>query len=588
MASSPDAKGTTEPRAAVHDTFAVIMASRSETTAAGTVRPRHRRLVSVDVFPTQPTARPDGASSLLAQQPSGKNGNGLGQFLEDSISQSWVSVQGFASNILGGKDAQAKTKRYSSPVAPIRAPSGGAPSVWGPQPPSKALGIDDVATGSMAERDAALRAARTASVLESHDGVNGGLDVTGKHKRRTSDEIRPDASVPDDYLVYIHHVQRSDTYAGVILRYKCRDEALRKANGLWSRDSVPTRKWLVVPVDDCEVRGRPCDAPSWSNAHSVDLLARTPSGGEELNKRAMEAADDFFSSKLTPANSADEDKKPWTHVRWVKIDSLREPVEVGRISKQTLGYFPPRRKHSITSASSARLSLDVPSISAPATDTPPRRDSTLSSTRPQFSDTPLSRSRGNSDFGDTRPAWMRRPGGVGTMSRSIRAPGPGKDNFNTWASKHFPVLNTDNVPSMSVMNSETLHIGFSTRDATIAESSFEQGRSAEPSSKNGNGLDRAAATVETWLRGALAKRPNTPLLGARRHANSFNSSLEADFIELEDTASDDGRGHGDMGGGLLDSMPVRSAIGGSTARSDGPGTAFPRLAPTTSKGKKDD
>ncbi|CEJ80290.1 hypothetical protein VHEMI00484 [[Torrubiella] hemipterigena] len=566
------------------------MTGRSGAEAAGSVRPRHRRLVSAEAYQSTTASKNHQESTSIPRPPTDQNGS-IGQFFEDSISQSWMSVQGLASSFMGTGEGSSKGSRYSSPAPRDRAnPSqharsmstnNKASSAWGPQPPNSTLTIADVAAGSMAQRDAALRAAKTASVLESHDGVNGGLDIVGKHKRRNSNDMASNDAPPDEYLVYVHHVQKSDTYAGIILRYKCGEDAFRKANGLWSRDSIQTRKWLTLPVDTCEVRGRPCDAPSWSNAHSVDLLARTPSGAETHNKMAMAAAeDDFFSSKsVTPAERVEEDKRPWTHVRWVKIDSMREPVEVGRIARQSMGYFPPRRKQSLTSASSRRPSIDL--LDA-VSDTPQRRDS-MRSNRPQLSSTPLSnasRSRGNSDVGDARPAWMRRPGGVGTMSRKTRAPGPANDNFNNWASKHFPMLKTDDMPSMSVMDSEVLRFGFSNDSAAIAESSFEQGRTAEPTGRHGTGLDRAAAAVETWLRGALSKRPNTPLLGARRHGSSFGSNPEVDFIELADTASDDGR-LADTGTSLLG--PI---VAGTTGRSDAFGTVTPRIS--SGKAKKDD
>lgn len=564
------------------------MTGRSGAEAAGSIRPRHRRLVSADAFQST-TAPGDHQQSNSAVTPSIDNNGSIGQFLEDSISQSWMSVQGLASSIMGTQERSSKGSRYSSPAPRDRSTLGHHPRSlstanksalsWGPQPPSNALTVADVAAGSLSERDAALRAAKTASVLESHEGVNGGLDIVGKHKRRNSNEAPAHDAPPEEYLVYVHHVQKADTYAGIILRYKCGEDAFRKANGLWSRDSIQTRKWLTLPVDTCEVRGRPCEAPTWHNSHKVDHLARTPSGGQMQNQNGIAAADDFFSSK--PAAPAEEDKRPWTHVRWVKIDSMTEPVEVGRIARQSMGYFPPRRKQSLTSASSRRPSFDLPSVDA-VSDTPQRRDSMLSS-RPHLSNTPLSnasRSRGNSDVGDARPAWMRRPGGVGTMSRKTRAPGPANDNFNTWATKHFPMLKTDDLPSMSVMDSEVLRFGFSNNAAAIVESSFEQGRTAEPTGRHGTGLDRAAAAVETWLRGALSKRPNTPLLGARRHGNSFGSNAEVDFIELADTTSEDGHVAGS------DTL-LGPIIAGSTGRSDNFGmAATSRIG--AGKAKKDD
>lgn len=402
-----------------------------------------------------------------------------------------------------------------------------------------------MAAGSLAQRQAALKAARTASVLESHDGVNGGLDVTGKHKRRNSDEVVTERNRDDDYLVYVHHVQPTDTFVGIILRYKCREDVFRKANGLWSRDSIQTRRWVTIPVAACEARSRPCEAPSWKNEEGVDFLAPTPNTKDDASKGKGKAPhDDYFSPVNGSAEEqSEEDDKPWAHVRWVKVDSIEEPVEIGRVARGAMGYFPPRRKKSIrtiSSLSTPRQSFDLPNAAPVSVDGPsPRRPSSMSS-RAQLSGTPSSnRSRMGSDPADNRPAWMKRPGGVGSMGRSAKAPGPDRDVFNTWTQKHIPGLNIEG-PSMSIMGTETAHFGFQ-NDSSIAENSYEDGRDVTTPNRlhggSAGGLDRAASAVETWLRGALAKGPGTPL--GRTRAGGHDGP--GDLIELTDTGSDDGR-----------------------------------------------
>ncbi|POR36647.1 Uncharacterized protein TPAR_03161 [Tolypocladium paradoxum] len=596
------------------------------------VRPRNRRVVSSgeddDVSGPRP---PDQDSGLLSAysastsrtasprprpRPPGHSGTStspnrdaagagtLGQFLGDSWTQSWSSVQGFASTLMSvGDDPLQKRGGSQQPRSRFR----GAPhpgdwalqrssssagtsknqTSWGPAPPSRNPGLGDVAAGSLAERETALKAARTASVLESHDGVNGGLDVTGKHKRRNSDEVAPDSSRPEDCLVYIHHVQPDDTYAGLVLRYKCREDVFRRANGLWSRDSIQTRKWLTLPVDACEIRGRLCEAPSWHNSRGVDLLAPTPTAADESSSgRQVTPHGDFFSG---PANggTADDEKAPdedtqWTHVRWVQIDSFRHPVQIGRVARQALGYFPPRRKKSIRTASSLstpRQSFDLSSIPPGSVERPSsRRQSSLSS-RPQLSGTPVSsRSRVGSDTANARPAWMRRPGGVGSMGRNIRAPGPDKDYFNSWTSKHLPGLNIEALPSMSVMGSETARFGFASGSSGIVEGPFEDGRDTASASRQGSGLDRAAAAVESWLRGALAKRPSTPLIGSRARSTGLPAGRDdgGDLIELADTGSEDGSllMH-NTPTALLDSLSL-----GTTGTADGDGSVRGRATMT--------
>lgn len=498
-----------------------------------------------------------------------------------------------------------------------------APSAWGPEPPSSKQKprLEDVAAGSMAEREAALKARRTASVLESHEGVNGGLDVAGKFKRRSSDEDLRGSSAaqsqePEEYLAYIHHVQPSDTYAGIVLKYRCREDAFRKANGLWSRDNIQIRSFLVIPVDACEIKGRTCGPPSYYT-QDVDLLASTPGKGGDSKD-----VGDFFNTssngKVAEQPRAMEDAHPWTHVRWVALESFKTPVEIARVSRRNTGYFPPRRKksvHTTTTLSTPRGSMDMPgvslaeSIESPSS-TSSRRLSGLSN-RPQgaghvYSASVPSSSAARSRDGSVgqeeyRPAWMRRPGGVGSLGRTVRAPGPEKDYFNVFARKHFPGIGIDSLPSMSVMGSETARFGFDPEANGIVESPFEGGRDAASAAAaaaaaghNGTGLEQAAATVEMWLRGAFAKRSSGPMSpGLRwqtlqhqqhqqqqqhhaRHSSDFDTTGYSDLIELEDTNSDDGRLGGASSGACGAASLLSSTVGaaGASGRSGGDDSAL--------------
>lgn len=411
-----------------------------------------------------------------------------------------------------------------------------------------------------------MQAARMASVLESHDGVNGGLDVTGKYKLRTSDDMSRQsydaaAAENEEIYAYIHHVQPADTYAGIILKYGCRDDQFKRLNGLWSQNSISMRKWVALPVDACEVKGRPCDAPT-DASKADDLLKATAEVEEETygwrgtETTSQQDAEDIFGPSRTNGSAVpeeakpDDSGKPWTHVRWVSIDTFKEPVEIGRVSKKAFGYFRPRRKKSLLSTMSARstprLSLDAQSTTQASGDGaddrggPSSRRQSLLSNRPNLGigsggiSTPVStRSRMGSAGADARPSWMRQPGGIGSMNRNVRAPGPEKDPLNSWAKKHFPALILDSIPSMSVTGAETAQIGFAPEGGPIAEAPSQE---ATDLSRQGTGLDRAAAALETWLRGALAKRPGTPTRG------QWGGEEGGDLIELADTQSEDGGG----------------------------------------------
>lgn len=511
-------------------------------------------------------------------------------------------MQDLASSFLSGEPPRGASPRRPG-LKPARSTKSG---VWGPEPPEAFRpGIGDVAVGTLSERETAYKARKTASVLESYEGVNGGLDVAGRYKRRNSDEEPRNVAtdpVVEDQLVYIHHVKPEDTYAGIILKYRCKEDALRKANGLWSRDNIQIRSWLAVPVDACEVKGRPSNGPSYYSK-DVDLLATTPGsmtpGPSPLRNSTQNPYNDFFAAAQNGKTHQEQEpateEKPWTHVRWAKLDHCKEPVEIARVSRKAMGYFPPRRKKSIrtiSSLSTPRGSLDVPSVSlgSDVPDSPvafsDRRQS-MRANRPNITSAYASsaptpaRSRVGSGNDDLRPAWMKRPGGVGTLSRNVRAPGPEKDYFNTWTKKHLPGLNIDSLPSMAIMGSESARFGINAEEnAAIVESPFEESTDLASLSKQGSGLDKAAAAVETWLRGAWAKRPNTPILGPSRPRGR-----DGDLIELEDTNSDDGRLGGVLDAGSDADLLNPSYGGGASGRSDGESDFLRGRTPVRSNNK---
>lgn len=428
---------------------------------------------------------------------------------------------------------------------------------------------EELGIGVFTERQAALRAAKTASVLESHEGVNGGLDVSGRYKRRTSDDYGTPPAIEEtepDQLVYIHHVQPTDTYAGIVLRYRCREEPFRRLNGLWSKD-IQARKWLALPVDFCEVKGRVTFPPSQASSDNVDLLAPTPDATATQRPDDDATSGDFFSAVMSrPSIGPQEaiDDKPWQHVRWCSLDMFQQPVEIARVSRKAMGYFPPRRKkslHTVSSTSTPRQSLDLAvksSIHPDRSDSDalghghsPQRSITTSTGQsqvgtPDSSSPRMTRSRLGSGAADSRPSWMRGPGGVGSMGRNVRAPGPEKDYFNTWAKRHLPGIAIDeNIPSISVMGSETAHFGFGRQGqesdaAAIVQSPFDDGRGVPSNSANNFGLDKAASQIETWLRGAFAKGSSTPNRGSNSAGQPRNhGDMSSDLIELEDAPHDD-------------------------------------------------
>ncbi|KAG9231214.1 hypothetical protein BJ875DRAFT_470183 [Amylocarpus encephaloides] len=589
------------------------------------IRPRNRRLNALEdheqeLSTTSGTSTPDAgsraASPIPAKHPSrgrgaaGRDGNGRtsGGLLAPgpgnrnglqarSASETsspiggvwntgWMSsaFQQVATSVLGSMAGEDGNSRNGSSQGTGRRRAGSAtnskksiPAEWGPSEPTDKLQEREIGIGSTREREAAVRAKKTQRILEGRDDENNILDTNGHYKRRTStDDYRPSSAQDEgDALVYIHHVKPQDTFAGVVLKYNCPKDVFKKANGLWSEGGLQFRKTVVLPVDACTIKGRPCEPPSEGSPYGVDLLAPTP-GTEEP---PFTNGDTWPPTSTKPETSAErpvDDDHPWAHVRWVLINSSpnSKPVEIGRMSRNALGYFPPRRRKSVSfrsAVSTPRGSLDLgrlstwsqssndPSMSASST--PSRRTSnlghrpsqplgSLGSYFPNIRSGTRPRRESVGEAAD-RLGWMRGPGGVGTLGPKVRKPGPGNDGLNQWANKHIPGLAIDSLPSVSLIGAEQAHFGFSREElAAISEApnSGSISGSATPGNSQNMGLENAAAAVEGFFRKLVVKGPGTPKLGAR---------ADSDLIELLDGAgSDDGRGFEISPGRVRSSTPL--------------------------------
>jgi hypothetical protein len=527
---------------------------------------------------------PGGSGGRASPQP-----QGLGGLWEGGWTSSWSALQGLANSVLGTDEID------DSALGGVLKRGKNVES-WGPAglPKKKE---DAIGVGSTAERDAAIRARRVKGVLEGRDDdLNAKKDTNGNYKARSSlDETRQEGQHEDTMMVYVHHVQPNDTNAGVILRYNCQPAVFRKANGFWENTSIQTRKTVFIPVDACTIKGRPCEPPQ-PGSQGVDLLAPTPST-EELptftngDSRPGRSPPRFDTSA---ERTEREEDCIWTHVRWVLIDSSpsSKPVEIARMPRKTLGYFPPRRRKSQGTISSATTPLGSVDFSSSTPDligtTSPQRwtSNSLGSMSsqhvgsyfppPAMSNTRPRRERRESvSEAADRLGWMRGPGGVGTFNKNVRKPGPSQDGLNAWAKKHLPGLAIDSLPSASLVGGETAQFGFKDELANITEGPIRSGTpgvSTPSGSQSGLGIEHAAAAVEGWIRRLAVKGPGTPTMRGR--------SDNADLIELLDgTGSDDGRG-------FELSPGAGSALGGS-GREDLDGLLRGRMTAGMKGGKSD-
>jgi hypothetical protein len=607
----------------------------------GSIRPRNRRLVTAEqeLVSTSATSTPGGsraASPIPQKHPSrrvergggnGGSGRPVGGLLappretggrSSPVSTGvsgiwWGALQELANSVLGGDVVQEEESRNGGGSIFGKKKGTGAsglgsvrqPDTWGPETGLPKKNDGEIGIGSTSERDAKLMQRKRAGVLEGRDEDKQILDTNGNYKRRTSmEEPRPGSSQEDDYaLVYIHHVQPHDTLPGVVLKYNCQREVFRKANRFWPNDSIQIRKTVVLPVDACAIKGRPCEPPSPNSPQGVDLLAPTPAIEDPPFSNGSTWPGATTSQNETSAERPEDTENPWVHVRWVLIDSSPDskPIEIARMPRKTLGYFPPRRRKSKTILSTvstprgstefSRVSQSTPQSSndptSSTTSTPSRRTSNLGPRPSQPMNaigsyfppiTPSTRPRRESvSEAAGRLGWFSGPGGVGTFEKNVRKPGPAQDGLNSWARKHIPSLAIDSLPSTSLLGVETAHFGFGDDLASIAEGPVN-GRAisgtSTPKGGQGLGLENAASVLEGWVRKLATKVPGTPNIGGRTD--------HPDLIELLDGAgSDDGRAF-DLNPGL-----ARNSTPSGTGRDDLDGLVRGRPTAGVKGGKND-
>ncbi|KAE8444014.1 hypothetical protein EG329_001143 [Mollisiaceae sp. DMI_Dod_QoI] len=550
------------------------------------VRPRNRRLVETEqeLVSTSATSTPGGSRA------------------------------GLASSVLGGEVEDVGSGRGGSVVGKkVRREGMGRkkiPEQWGPPEPTTQRQKDGgIGWGSTEEMQAEVRARKMRGVLEGREEERSILDTNGNYKRRSStEEQRPGSSQEDDFaLVYIHHVQKQDTLQGVVLKYNCKPEVFRKANRLWPNDTIQIRETVVLPVDACAIKGRPCEAPSPNMQNQgVDLLAPTPAIEDPPFSNGDTWLGASYSYNGTSAERPEDDENPWIHVRWVLLDASpnSKPTEIARMPRKTLGYFPPRRRKSqatLSTVSTPRGSMEFPGIAQTISQSSndilgsptgtPRRTSNLGPRPSQPITTvgsyfppqrPSTRSRRES-VGEAadRLGWMRGPGGVGTFAKNVRRPGPAQDGLNAWAKKHIPGLAIEG-PSSSILGAETAHFGFGDELASIAEGPGTVNGAAVAETGTGSGigaltpggLGNAAAAIEGWVRRLATRTPGTPNGGGRIET--------PDLIELLDgTGSDDGRGFELNPGRVRSSTPI------GTGREDLDGVLRGRATAAAKGGKSD-
>ena len=419
---------------------------------------------------------------------------------------SWSTLQGFASNLIGGNSSRASSpgrspQRRRRPIEATHGRNTSAPPVqWGPSG-----GESQAGPGTRGARKMLVQARKRENLLAANEHISP--DVSGRYKRRDSDETNHTSAPPGgqddrDALVYLHKVKPEDTLAGIMIKYSCQPNVFRKANRLWPNDSIQVRKTVVLPVDACGVKGRKIrepDNPSNPNDAHTEEIMPTPTAFQspwgDLHESPKEKGTPLSSIPTSPSISislSNPEEPPWKHDSWVMIDGFPDAVEIARLSRKMLGYFPRSRRKSLTFSDleTPPASLDLP------------RGSCQSSPQGQIS-------KSGSSSGSYLTHQLQGPGGVGTMGRDVRSPGPGQDGLNKLFATHLPNL----APRKS-------------------------SESVNSTSSHGNGgIENVGGAIESWMRKLATKaassvQPPTPR----------GRSGVGDLIELSEDAFETGNG----------------------------------------------
>lgn len=450
------------------------------------------------------------------------------------LESSWSSLQSLTSFFTGNDLKWSKSTSNSTTSTKRRKPSRSdipvslskqqGSSAWGPPVPSG----PQIGTGTKEERQALVQAKkREALLLANGDSVS---DLRERYKRKdsleTSNDSTIDPELDEEALVYIHHVQPSDSMTGLCIKYGCQLAIFRKANGFWPSDSIQMRKIVMLPAEACSVKGRRVDRP-----RNIDLLSDDPSGesssedpaGSSIVPSESPSPGEPFETAQTTEN---DKERVWKHEAWVMMEGFPSPVEIGRVPRKTLGFFPRSRRKSSSSLPYSDAEPPTPTIPTrlhriDSSSSYQRDSSPFRSTSSSRLTSPLRTSRGG--HRRTGSITLQGPGGVGTLGREVHAPGPAQDGLNKFVSQHLPNLSVPPPP----------------RPSTLRKASFDS-TSSVLSGASSTGLENVGGAIEGWMR-KMALRAKASLNELQQGGSQQSSRGQAlgiaglgDLIELND------------------------------------------------------
>lgn len=483
----------------------------------------------------------------------------------DFLDSSWSSLQSLASSVLGN-DTGRNTPNNATNVQSRRKPSRSdlyirsiprSTPAWGPSGPAS----PEIGAGTKEERQALVQAKkREALLLADSDPITS---RNFPHKRRDSGDYfdqPPDPEHDEEALAYIHPVQATDSITGVTIKYGCQAAIFRKANGFWPNDNIQSRKTVLLPVDACSVKGMPVQS-----TESVDLLGTDSEDGAGSSIAPAATSGDGASSEHKTTDTCEvEANRIWKHEKWVQIDGFPTTIEIGRVPRRALGFFPRTRRKSVSYSDADPLS----GSSRDATRSP----SPIGSPRVALSQEALPRARPRE--GHAQPSGAHPPRrhrrqrssihlagtGVGTLDRTATGPGPAMDGLSKFFSQHMPQLAPPPVPD------------------NLRRASF--GSESTVTSNASTGLENIGGALEGWMRKVAIRAkaginelqqgsPTPPATGRGRSPGLWGTG--GDLIELDDTS--EGRRSPSAAGGATQRPDIQGTSSSSSLRVTAPSTS---------------
>jgi hypothetical protein len=381
--------------------------------------------------------------------------------------------------------------------------------------------VPGLATGTGEERQAMVQAKKREALLLASAHIQ--TDKTGRFKRRDSDvNICVPSEHDEDALVYVHKVLPADTLAGVMIKYNCQQAVFRKVNRFWPNDNIQIRTHVFLPVEACGVRGRKLEDAQESvdllgSDHSSSVVTNTAFSDPRPTPFDVHTSSDPLSLSLSLTSS--HDTTSFRHESWVRIPNIPELVEILRIPRRTLGFFPPARRKSITFSDNSDPGNVLPSDNTPKSSFDKLRHPPTHAASQNASPARRSlhtRAHRSSSITSTTSAVtfadrLKGPGGVGSLrgsNMSMPVPGPAEDPLNKMFAHHLP-----NVAPP----------GFTPRATPRATPRVSTDSMRSNSS---TGLGEVGGAIEGWVR-KLGGKTGTK-------SESFRERM-GDLIELEGT-----------------------------------------------------